>query len=118
MGVGMTPSEEKLFNEKFKGVETSLQNLEKSIATFIHTQEGIRKDQQADICAVTATANENKLNLVKLTGRVETMEKVQKAKDDITGESKTGNYKTWQIIFVVIGIIASLVIGILNLVLK
>ncbi len=123
----MTQDEKKHIDERFESLEklviTVINNLKETIENFVKAQDSKMKEQQADICAVTATANENKIKIVALQGRVDTIEKVKAAEEKTeekikqdTNQIKNTGFKKWQIMAGIIALIVSLTIGILGIV--
>ncbi len=109
MGAGMTEEEKKTIEES---IEKQIKSVKEFIKLLFQNLEQRLKNQQADISLTTAMATENKMKIIVIEGRVNTMEEVKKAVEDTTGKG----WKKWQIVAGVITLIALLTFNILNLI--
>ena len=93
MGERMTESEQKYIDKCFEEVKGIISNLKEAFENFVKSQNNKTKDQQIQIIKVHAQANENKIEIIKIQGKIETLEAIKNTEDKTEKEIKTESDK-------------------------
>ena len=90
----MTQEEQKHMDDKFESLKClfteMINNLKKTIDNYIKSLETKSKEQQSQISLIHAKTNENEIELIKLEGRVNTLEKVEEVKNEMIKSTMNG----------------------------
>lgn len=96
----MTLEEEKLMNEKFENLKEffteKINNLEKIFNIYIKSSEDKNINLQVQISQVHAITNENKVDIIKLQERVDKVEAIKIAENNVKERTEDKGIKKWQ----------------------